>query len=87
MMIKIYGKTVKLWAKLNNAPILPEHINCQGCRIDGMKTILCDSICCICRCALKKGLVTCSECSDLEKCTIVGAILENNPSALDNLKG
>ncbi|RAZ48914.1 hypothetical protein DK853_47240, partial [Klebsiella oxytoca] len=21
-------KTAKLWAKLNNAPILPEHINC-----------------------------------------------------------
>ena len=22
-------KTAKLWAKLNNAPILPEHINCD----------------------------------------------------------
>ena len=25
-------KTADLWAKLNNAPILPEHINCEGCR-------------------------------------------------------
>ena len=30
-------KTAKLWAKLNNAPILPEHINCEGCRMNGAK--------------------------------------------------
>ena len=30
-------KTAKLWAKLNNAPILPEHINCEGCRMNGEK--------------------------------------------------
>ena len=26
-------------------------------------------------------------CPDLETCPTVGAILENNPAALDNLKG
>ena len=38
-------KTAKLWAELNNAPILPEHINCQGCRVEGVKTVFCDSMC------------------------------------------
>ncbi len=45
-------KTAKLWAELNNAPILPEHINCEGCRIGGVKTVYCDSLCAIRQCAL-----------------------------------
>lgn len=80
-------RIAKLWSELNNAPILPEHINCQGCRVDGIKTIFCDSICGIRQCALKKGVATCGECADIEECPIVGVILENNPSALGNLKG
>ena len=79
-------KTAKLWAELNNAPIFPEHINCEGCRVDGVKTVFCDSMCGIRQCALKKDVKTCGDCSDLEKCSIISAILENNPSALINLK-
>ena len=80
-------KTAKLWAELNNAPILPEHINCEGCRMNGAKTIFCDSLCRIRKCALGKGITTCGDCSELENCSTVGAILKNNPSALENLKG
>ncbi len=80
-------KTAKLWAELNQAPILPEHIHCQGCRVDGVKTIFCDKLCAIRQCALKKGMATCGNCADLEKCSTVRAILENDPSALANLKG
>ena len=83
---KLREKTAKLWAELNNAPILPEHINCQGCRVKGVKTVFCESICGIRQCAINKGVSTCGECSDLENCSTVGAILENNPSALNNLK-
>ena len=79
-------KTAKLWAELNNAPIFPEHINCEGCRVDGVKTVFCDSMCGIRQCAMKKGVNTCWDCSDLEKCSIISTILENNPSALINLK-
>lgn len=80
-------KTAKLWAELNNAPILPEHINCDGCRVDGRKTVFCDQLCEVRRCALQKGAATCGDCQDLEKCQVVGAIFANNPAALENLKG
>lgn len=80
-------KTAKLWAELNQAPILPEHINCEGCRVDGKKTVYCDSLCPIRQCALRKHVTTCGDCSELEACHIVGAVISNNPDALKNLKG
>ena len=80
-------KTAKLWAELNIAPILPEHINCEGCRVDGMKTVFCDSLCGIRQCALKKGVATCGDCLNMESCQTVGEIISNNPDALKNLRG
>ena len=80
-------KTAKQWAELNNAPILPEHINCEGCRMNGSKTVFCEHICEIRKCALENGVSTCGDCSEVENCPTIGAILENNPSALKNLKG
>lgn len=79
-------KTAKLWAKLNNAPILPEHINCEGCRVDGTKTVYCDTLCGIRQCALKKGVTTCGGCQDLKKCQTVETVISNNPDALKNLE-
>ena len=51
-------KTAKLWAELNNAPILPEHINCEGCRANGAKTVFCEHMCEIRKCALEKRVST-----------------------------
>lgn len=80
-------KTAELWAKLNNAPILPEHINCNGCRVDGVKTVFCESLCEIRKCALKRGVSTCGGCPDLNACPTIGAFISINPSAMENLKG
>lgn len=80
-------RTAKKWAELNNAPILPEHINCEGCRADGVKTVYCDSLCGIRQCALEKRVTICGECSELNHCQTVGAIIANNPDALHHLKG
>lgn len=80
-------KTAKLWTELNQVPIQPEDINCQGCRMDGVKTVYCDQLCGIRQCALKRGVTTCGDCPDMEKCQTVGAILSNNAEALNNLMG
>lgn len=80
-------KTAKLWAELNNVPILPEHIDCESCRTNGRKTVYCESFCGIRRCALQKGAATCGDCAEMEMCPTVGALLSNNPDVLRNLKG
>ena len=79
-------KTAKLWSELNNAPILPEHINCEGCRVDGKKTVYCDSMCAIRQCALKKDITTCGDCPELERCPTLETVIAHNPEALKNLK-
>lgn len=78
-------KTAKLWAELNNAPILPEHINCEGCRVDGIKTVYCDSLCAIRQCALKKGVSTCGDCHSIDTCETVAMVIGNNAEARNNL--
>lgn len=79
-------RTARAWSELNQVPILPEHINCLGCRQEGVKTVFCQSLCQIRPCALEKGVETCGGCPDMEHCQIVGEILSGNPEALENLR-
>lgn len=78
-------KTAKLWSEMNNVEILPEHINCDGCRVNGRKTMFCESLCGIRQCALKKDLETCSDCPKMVTCPTLGAVTKNSPDALKNL--
>ena len=80
-------KTAALWARLNNAPILPQHINFRGCRGDGIKTVYCTNLCAIRRCALERGAATCGECPEVDQCGRVGAIFAHRPDARKNLEG
>ena len=79
-------KTAKYWSELNHVTILPEHINCEGCRMDGVKTVYCSSMCEISKCAVAKGYTTCGDCSEKDSCPKVGAIWQHNPQAKENLK-
>lgn len=51
---KLKEATAKKWARLNQSPILPEHIHCEDCRMPGAKTIFCETMCEIRKCAIKK---------------------------------
>ena len=79
-------KTAKLWSEWNKTTILPEHINCEGCRVDGVKSVYCESLCGIRQCGLKKGLETCGDCPEMENCRTLEPIISTNPAALKNLK-
>ena len=78
-------KTAKLWAEANHAPITPEMINCRGCRVEGIKTPFCEAMCPIRQCALKKGVATCGDCSEVGTCQTVSMVFQNSPDAAKNL--
>jgi len=80
-------KTAKLWRENYNAPhITPETINCTGCRVEGVKFDYCN-VCEIRTCVSKKGFNTCGDCTELDTCAVVGAVLQHVPDAKQNLKG
>lgn len=73
------------WSLLNNVEITAEHINCMGCRVEGVKTVFCSNLCEIRKCVNEKGLSTCGDCEELDNCRIVGAIFKHAPGAKENL--
>ena len=79
-------KVAKQWSELNGVEITREMINCAGCRVDGVKTPYCESLCEIRKCAMGKKFETCGCCGEMEKCEKVGMIIGNNAEALENLK-
>ncbi len=79
-------KTAGLWTELNGVEITKDMINCLGCRMDGVKTPFCESLCEIRRCAMEKGFETCGDCAKLTECETVSMIISDNQEALNNLK-
>ena len=79
-------KTAKYWSEMNHVIILPEHINCEGCRVDGVKTCYCSNMCEIRKCAVAKEFETCGDCNKLDSCKKVAMIIDNVEEARRNLK-
>ena len=79
-------KTAKKWSEMNHVEILPEYINCEGCRVNGVKTYFCEQMCEIRKCAAKKGFTTCGDCAGHENCQTLSMITSDCPDAVENLK-
>ena len=71
-------KVAKEWSELNGVEITPEMIYCVGCRIDGVKTPYCESLCPIRQCALERKVATCGSCGEMGSCGKLRAIIINN---------
>ncbi len=78
-------KVAEDWPKLNGVEITPAIINCAGCRVDGVKTPYCASLCPIRQSARGRGAAACGDCVELESCEKVGMILDHNADARRNL--
>ena len=74
------------WSELNGVEITVEMINCSGCRIPGVKTPYCDSLCPIRQCAMGKQMETCGSCPEMNSCEKLTMITGNNADALHRLK-
>ncbi len=78
--------TADKWKVGYNAPdITPDMINCTGCREPGAKFSHC-SVCEIRNCVQAKGFDTCADCPEMGTCSIVAAVHQYVPEAVDNLK-
>lgn len=73
---ELRAKTAKLWCELNQTDVIkPEHINCLGCRQEGMKTYFCSSLCEVRKCCTAKGFETCAECADKASCEMLAPFM------------
>ena len=79
-------QVAKLWSELNGAEITPEMLHCTGCRISGVKTPYCESLCPIRKCAQAHNYMSCGDCREMNQCEKLGKIIANNPQARENLK-
>lgn len=74
------AKVAEEWSKAYSANILPEYINCTGCRSTGVKVHYCESLCGVRKCATGRGFGTCAECGDFS-CGFLAEIFKMAPQA------
>ena len=78
-------QTAEKWNVHFGADIIPEMINCTGCREEGVKFSHCAE-CNIRNCVKSKGYETCANCGKLEDCELTKSLHQFAPKALLNLK-
>lgn len=82
---ELRAKTAKLWCELNHTDqIKPEHINCLGCKGEGLKCYFCSDLCEVRKCCMAKGFETCAACAEKRSCKILAPFM-NNEEAKTNI--
>lgn len=74
-------KVAREWSELNGADITPDMINCEGCRVNGVKTVFCRSMCRIRQCASGRGVVSCGSCAEFGACALIKQLCTDEPGA------
>ena len=63
---------------MNNTDLIkPEHINCLGCRVEGVKTYFCSLLCEVRKCCIDKGFETCATCPYKAACEKLAPFMDN----------
>ena len=79
-------KVAQKWSELNGVEITPAMINCVGCRVDGVKTPYCETMCPIRHCAQSRQVETCADCAEMEACPKLAPITAHSDEARRNLR-
>ncbi|MGM9753269.1 MAG: GNAT family N-acetyltransferase [Candidatus Cryptobacteroides sp.] len=84
---ELRARTAALWCEWNNTDeIKPEHINCLGCKADGVKTYFCTCMCEVRKCCIANGYATCADCAGKAGCEKLAPFLDNK-DARNNIFG
>ena len=75
---ELRARTAKLWCEWNNTDeIKPEHINCLGCRAEGVKIYFCSCLCEVRKCCIDNGMDTCAGCPYKAGCAKLAPFMDN----------